>query len=277
MIEDQKSLAVQARNTRMNITVGIVAAMLAINGLVMYYVGSELETAARDISRIVTVGSAMAMSAVVVTRQGFSGLFGRTYMALAAGLVLWFMAESIWGYYEIVLHKENPFPSIADMFWLAGYGPFACYLFGLYKFYGKGTTAVKVAIVSVAAAAFGGLYVQNIVAVSDLSDLGAIAPMMISIAYPILDALLIVPAVLVVMNAGKGILTAVPWIFVSWIFTVVADSLLGFTAVQNFGGDLFIINMFYNAAYLCMFAGLLWHNKFFIFNKGEAMQHYIWR
>ena len=134
-----------------------------------------------------------------------------------------------------------------------------------------------IAEVSVAAAAFGGLYVQNIVAVADLSDPEAAMPMVISMAYPILDAVLIVPAVLVVLNAGKGILTAVPWIFVSWIFTVVADSLLGFTAVQNFDGDAFTINLFYNVAYLCMFAGLLWHNKFFIFNKREAIQHYIGR
>ena len=49
------------------------------------------------------------------------------------GLILWFIAELSWTYYELGLGIENPYPSPADAIWLAGY-PFIIYfLFGISK------------------------------------------------------------------------------------------------------------------------------------------------
>nr|WP_294804974.1 hypothetical protein [uncultured Nitrososphaera sp.] len=77
------------------------------------------------------------------------------------------------------------------------------------------------------------------------------------------------PAILIVLNSGKGYLTSIPWIFIGWIALGVADTLLGIAQVQNFDGDLFLINAFYVIAYLAMAAGLWWYNRFFIFDKAR--------
>ena len=96
-------------------------------------------------------------------------------------------------------------------------------------------------------------------------------PLGISVAYPVLDVILLVPAVLIVMNSGKGQLTAIPWTFVSFILTAIADILLGYSAVTGFQNDITIITMTYNAAYLCMAAGLMWYLSFFISERKRVL------
>jgi hypothetical protein len=263
----EQQVFVDLKRARRNLLIGLIAAIVGINTGVLFTVGSDMETAFSDISRIGTIGAAAALSVVVVSRQKASGLFGRAYVALAIGLISWVAAESIWGYYELVLGIETPFPSIADAFWLFAYLPIGYHMFSTAKFFGKGVKKSTVVLVVVAAAMFLAFYIQEIVNVSELEGTEALTAFAISIAYPIFDAILIVPAVLMVTNAGRGQLTSIPWIFVAMILLIVADSLLGLTQVTNFTGALFHITMTYNASYLCFMAGLIWYNKQFIHDE----------
>jgi len=259
----QQSLLNIARERR-NLVLGLVGAITIVNMTVFLTASSDGGRYIGDISRIGTVASAVVVSSIIVGRQKLSGLFGRAYLSLAIGLALWLAAEIIWGYYELGLGVESPFPSIADGFWIASYGPFAYHVFSTAKFFGKGVKKHTIMIVSAAGAIFLYFYVQAIIGVSELEGSGALESLAISIAYPVFDTIIIIPAVLMVTNAGKGQLTSIPWIFIGWILMVVADSLLGITAVTNFTGETFPITMTYNATYLCFTAGLLWYNRLFI-------------
>jgi hypothetical protein len=251
------------KRARRNIILWLVAAIIAIDGAVLFTAGSDMEIIASDLSRIVTISAAAALSLVVVARQKVSGLFGRAYASLAAGLILWVIAESVWGYYEIGLGLERPFPSIADAFWLAAYGPIGYHLFSTARFFGKGVKKSAIVTVGVAAVLFLAFYVQAIADVFALEGPEALPSLAISIAYPLLDILLIIPAVLMLTNAGRGQLTSIPWIFLGWVLLVIADSLLGIAAVSA-PEMVFHITMVYNAAYLCFMAGLVWYNRHFI-------------
>lgn len=242
---------------------------MAINLVVLATSQSDAIIAASDLSRILTVGAAAVISAIVVARQNVTGIFGRAYLALAVGLVLWLAAESTWGYYELVLQIERPFPSIADALWLSAYGPIGFHLFSTARFYGRGVGRYKVAAVIAGMSVFVGLYITGLAGVSQLQGEGAELAIAISIAYPLLDTVLFMPAILIVLNSGKGYLTSIPWIFIGWIALGIADTLLGIAQVQNFDGDLFMINAFYVIAYLAMAAGLWWYNRFFIFDKAK--------
>ncbi|MCI0556898.1 MAG: hypothetical protein MN733_00250, partial [Nitrososphaera sp.] len=238
--------------------------------------GSEVNFVYYDLLRIGSIGSAVLLSFAVFAKQGGKGLFGRAYAALSAGLVMWLVAESIWGYYEIVLGEESPFPSIADAFWLGAYGGLLYYVFSLYKFLGKGVKRYAILFVMAAIAVFAFFYLQSLISVSLPMDgeVGEefVVPLGISVAYPVLDLILFVPAFLIVLNSGKGLLTSVPWIFVSFILTAVADILLGYSAVTGFQNDVTVITMIYNAAYLCMTAGLLWYLRFFISGQRQVFK-----
>ena len=258
------------KKARRNMIVGLIAATLAVNSIILLAADAESKNYFGNVLRPILAAVATGLAIIVVFRQKTKGVFGRSYAALAAGLALYFIAEILWAYYSIGLGIEVPFPSLADAFWLAAYAPFGYGLFTLSRMYsyGKYKKSSKTLIVtSIAVAAFASYYVAQLVSVADLTSSDGATAMIIGIAYPILDSIIIIPALLAVVSAGKGYLTSMPWIFVSWIFTAIADGIFGFTAVTSIAGDISIWNLFYNAAYLSMAAGLLWHNKYMILDK----------
>jgi hypothetical protein len=259
----QQSIVDIAKERR-NLVIALLTSMIIVNTIVFLTAGSDSGRYIGDITRVGSIGSALAISLIIVGRQGLGGLFGKAYAALAIALALWLVAESTWAYYELILGVESPFPSLADAFWLGAYAPFAYHVFSTAKFFGKGVKKRTALIVSAAGIIFLYFYIQAIVGVADLQAPDSLMPLAISIAYPLLDTILIIPAVLMVSNAGRGQLTSIPWIFVAWILLVIADSLLGITAVTGFTGETFHITMAYNASYLCFTAGLIWYNRLFI-------------
>ena len=258
--------AVVIKNAQIKLIVGFVVATLAVNSIILLAPDIEMQNYFGNILRPLVAAVASGLALIVVYRQKVSGIFGRSYAFLAGGLVLYLVAEILWGYYSIGLGIEVPFPSLADAFWLAAYGPFGYGLFSLSRLYTKhGKSKMKaLAVMSLSVAAFSSYYVLQLISVSDLTDP---IPLAISITYPILDGILLVPALLVIISSGKGYLTSIPWIFVSWIFTAIADSIFGFTAVTSVAGDVSVWNLFYNAAYLSMATGLFWHNRYMIFDS----------
>lgn len=259
----------EIKRGRRNLIIFLIAMIIVANAAIL--ANSENLVSFTDISRILAIGSASVLSIIVVARQGVAGIFGRTYFALTLGIMLWLAAETTWGYYELVLQIERPFPSLADALWLAGYGPVGYHLFAMSKFYGRGVRKYKIVIVVAGIAIFSTLYIQQLYSIFGIIEEGSELGLAISIAYPVLDAILFMPALVIVWNSGRGHLTSIPWIFISWISLGIADTLLGFLAIQNFEGDIFIINIFYLGAYLCMAAGIWWYNRFFIFGEKQAM------
>jgi len=65
------------------------------------------------------------LSFVVAKRYRDSEVFGRAYLALAIAYLLYFVGDSIYYYYDFAL-QETPYPSIADLFYLA-FEPFILY------------------------------------------------------------------------------------------------------------------------------------------------------
>lgn len=57
---------------------------------------------------------------LIAKRYGNSMVFGKAYLILGAALFMMFLGESSWYYIQNVL-KEEPFPSIADVFFFAFY------------------------------------------------------------------------------------------------------------------------------------------------------------
>ena len=261
---------------RIKYVVGLIIAVAAVNGFVSFIMGADDNYIYFDSLRIGTIATSTILALVVFRKQGGGGLFGRAYTALAIGLAMWLVAESIWGYYEIVLAEESPFPSLADAFWLGAYAGLLYYVSSMYKFFGKGVKTYQLFVVIGIIGIFAFFYLQSLISVSlppegeSIEDYAL--PLAISVAYPVLDVILMVPAVLIVLNSGKGQLTSIPWVFVSFILTAIADILLGYSAVTGFQNDVTIITITYNSAYLCMAAGLLWYIQFFISGKRHILK-----
>lgn len=226
-----------------------------------------------DLSINAAAAAALVLAVTIVKRQSLGGLHGRTYAAFAIGLALWFTAEIVQTYYEIGVEDEVPFPSIADGFWLAGYAPFGYHLLVTYRFFGKSAKPHSFVIIAATAAAIFGLSVP-ITIVSSATTNDDLLGLIVNTTYPTLDAVLIVPAIMMFSILRKGRIASVPWVLLSAsvMIIAVADSAFGFLAAKYPDSEIWGFSIFYFTGYLCMAGALHCHNRFFIFSKARAVK-----
>jgi len=269
---EKVSTEVNVVKERKKLILALVVVTIAVNAFIAAVTGFEENFKYYDLTRLAIVAFATILSLVVFAKQGHKGLFGRAYTALAIGLILYLAAELTWTYYEIGLEEESPFPSIADAFYLAGYAGFGYFQFSLFKFYGKGIKKSTYYLVIPVVIILSFLYLQSLVSLLDLSIEDDVIQLILSVAYPILDSVIFVPAILIILNSWKGQLTFVPWIFVSWVLSGAADILFGYSSVPQFESIFPAVTMIYNSAYLCLVAGLLWYLWFFLSGEKKVLR-----
>ena len=136
------------------------------------------------------------------------------HVALAIGLFLWLCADIVWAIYEIVLEIVPPVPSPADFLWLAAYGFLAYYLYATYsEFHKRFKFNRRLPIISVIGSAIFLIYMISItLSLSTLTNPRGITMFAVIIAYPILDAILMVPAISILVNFKNEPLWFTPWI-----------------------------------------------------------------
>ena len=229
-----------------------------------------------DLSINVAAAGALILASLIVYRQKLGGLHGKTYAAFAAGLTLWFVAELVQTYYEIGTEDEVPFPSIADALWLLGYGPFGYHLFVTYRFFNRSAAPHSLVLVSaLTAVIFGSIVPVTILHSSLLYD--DLQTLFVNVAYPALDAALIVPAIMMFSILRKGRFGAVPWVLLSASILIIAaaDSAFGYISATSPDSEIWGFSIFYFTGYLCMAGALYCHNRLFIFNMARAMK--VWQ
>jgi hypothetical protein len=160
------------------------------------------------------------------------------------GLILWFIAELSWTYYELGLGIENPYPSPADAIWLAGY-PFIIYfLFGISKVLSRQKFSYDrepLILISVATA--------------------------LTLAY-ILDGIAFVPSLLIIMKLRnkKQIESIRPWMLLAASILLVTVADIGFGYSEVLGktveqGRVGIWDAIYSAGYIVMAISMYWRYR----------------
>src|SRR5919197_5883136 len=138
----------------------------------------------------------------------------KSHVALAIGLSLWLCADLIWAIYELVLEIVPPVPSPADFLWMSAYGFLAYYLYTTYiEFHKRFKFSSRILVTSIIGC---GMFLAYIIALTSslsvLSSTRGIAMFAVIIAYPIMDAVLMVPAIVILVNFRKEPLWFTPWI-----------------------------------------------------------------
>lgn len=223
----------------------------------------------------ITAGLAAACAAAVVYRQGFGGLYGKTYVALALGLGCWFVGELVYTYDSVILGSPPSALSLAEVPWLSLYAFFGYYVFKTYRFFGY---AVKSSHIIAVLAGVSGL--MALTTSSVLNSLGSAVEaeplLLIRLLYPIGDAVLIAPSVLLLLTLRRGLLTYTPWLFISVGLILVAAGDIMFSnwsLVQI--ADLGVITYpLYNAGNVAFAGGLIWYNAFGIYDRSKALSSF---
>jgi hypothetical protein len=189
-------------------------------------------------------------------------------ISLTIGLALWTLAELIWTYYQLGLGIENPFPSAADALWLLGY-PFIIYFtYGMNKVVSRNGIFDREALILLSVSAGLTLaYIFNLTfGVADIfstaqDELG----WLISIFYPILDTIALIPAILIMMSVNKSrdkSSSGIDWLLLAGSIVVVTVADIGFGYSEVIGRseeEGWIWDTLYSTSYIVM-AGALYLN-----------------
>lgn len=214
----------------------VLALTAAIVFTVLYWVaqtwGSEL-VVSTDVLFIIVSGVCAFVAYLPARKWKEQGGLGVVHLGLFLAVLLWFLGESVWGIYEVLLAVEVPYPSVADIFYLAGYIPA---LLGITFF----LVRVKAAIKGIAfqAAILSGLVIigSSIVFLINpiIASSSSILAKIFDVGYPSLDTVLLTLAVtMLIAFAGGNIGQSWFWISFGMILTTMADLAFSFGTLSG--------------------------------------------
>ena len=173
----------------------------------------------------------------------------------------------------------TPFPSVADALWLAGYAPYCYFLLGILRNFLGFSRSLVFPIVPIGTIGFVlvGNILFSIYQHSDLAGENGVMSFLIASAYPLVDMLVMIPALAVFIQLRKGLLTFTPWlmIVIATVAMTVAD--IGFAysvLLSQMKEYVWIWNPIYNVAYVAIASSLFWHKSFFTINEKKQLRQW---
>ena len=243
---------------------GLIVSATAANSMI-FFAGMETRIVYSELIIIASVAIAASLGILLAYRQILHNhSHSKSYISLAIGLVLWLCADIIWASYELVFHVAAPIPSLSDILWLAGY-PFLAYnLIATYKqFHHRFNKRLLLASV-IGNIIFVAYLIYLTIGLSDFSSQGSVSLFAVLIAYPVMNALMTIPALPILVGLWKERPWSIPWTFksLSLFCIVITDSWFAFIILSGLYEQVWLSSMFFGAEYLILAGGLLWFNKF---------------
>ena len=179
-------------------------------------------------------------------------------MFFAVGAGCWFAGEQLWIIIDVVLDEE-PFPSLADVFYIAGYVFFIMFLVLYVRQIKQKITKNLLLFSTIISFVFvlPALYVLG-----DYYQDEPILSISVALVYPILSSAMLFFVLLGIMFFAKGEHTYF-WtlIFVGFLIHTVTDTLFLFTAIDDSYYDGHVSDLLYLIGYLFFIAGAVCYFK----------------
>ena len=183
--------------------------------------------------------------------------FSTVWLGYSLGVLLWFLGESTWAVYALAYSNPDPFPSIADGFWLAGYVPLICAIviqswpFREFLFSRRMLTIVSMVLV-LAGVLLAALIPPTFAAGNGQNFVTAV----VGLAYPLLDVALLVIALPILFLYGRGTFWR-PFLFVTvgLILTFAGDVLFTWTSLNGTYYDGSYLELLFHWSYLTLAYG----------------------
>lgn len=186
---------------------------------------------------------------------GVSGCF--QYFSL--GLLFWFLGETAWAIYALVLGVEVPYSSIADAFWFVGYPLFMLALITYLRVFPMSIGARKLRA-AVLISAFLVLVVVVTVVVPTISLSLDPWSRFFDIGYPALDVVTLFLSLTLIVAFKGGELMRV-WYFLTLGLNVAADILFSYTTALGlyYAGN--PLDVLFDYGYVLFALGLYEHTR----------------
>lgn len=232
-------------------------------GFVMLFAnlaGQEVTTITTNLLYVPVPGALVVLSIIIAVRFNGQGEHGRAWFLFVGVAASWFIAEQIWIVYDLV-YKTDPFPSIADIFYLTGY-PFL-FMFSIYYLKPLKNAISKKTIVYLSLAAIT-LLIPSLYMVYNTDSEISPFELTLALSYPIADAIVLIPALIGVILFFRGEVNFL-WslVCIAMLLNVTADT--GFL-ITSMDGSYYTghpIDMLYLWAYILFSFGVCSHIQIF--------------
>jgi hypothetical protein len=204
---------------------------------------------------------AAGLSVILLLKDRVSIKRDKTLIHLTFGLVLWFLANVVWGYYEIALDVVSPVPSLADIFLLSAYGFLIYRLVVTYKSLDHITDKKVISLLILGSGLFLAYILYLTVSLNETSSFRGLMLFVVTIAYPALNSVLTVLALLILLEIKQERHHFIPWIceLVGLLSVVVGDSWFAVVVLTAFVEQLWISALLLSAHYLLIAGGIVYY------------------
>ena len=164
------------------------------------FLGKETVRVVTDITYLPVTGMMVALSSMLVLRFRISGSHGKAWLFFLGTTISWFIAETLWTVYELV-YDVNPFPSLADLFFLIGYPLIFCFLMYYLKPVRKAASrniVIGSILVSIS------ILIPSMYMAYNLDPKVSLYENILATSYPVADSIILVPALVGVFLFFKG-------------------------------------------------------------------------
>jgi hypothetical protein len=217
---------------RIRYLVGIVVAVL-VTVAYFWLQSSELLGPVTDYISVLASGICSILAFLVIRHWGYRGKVGLVHLGLFLGVFLWFLGDTAWTIYETVLQVEIPYPSFADVLYLAGYIPIALGIVQFLWTFRAGLKRQRAFVALGVGLLFLGLTYAFLIGPLAVSTENFLTKSY-DVAYPVLDSMLVVLAIFMffVFRGGK-MAGAWVWVSLGLLLNALADIAFSLGSLQG--------------------------------------------
>ena len=197
------------------------------------------------------VAAALGGAAAFYSARGRSGRRAVGWRLIGSGLLVWSAAELVWSWYELVLHQETPFPSFADVGYLAAVVPLLAGILLLIELPSRTVTRVRFVLDGLIVIGALGFVSWSLVLhpVLNMSQ-GSPTEVFVGLAYPISDVLIAAIAFTMLSHAAPGSRRVPALLAVGFLLVCVADSAFAVQVIEETYASGGIIDLAWIGGYL---------------------------
>ena len=176
---------------------------LISTGLVILFanlLADDIRTLVTDLLYVPVPAAMLVLSIIMALRFRTSGKHGKSWIMFVILASSWFTAEQIWLVYELI-YEIDPWPSVADFFYISGY-PFLFAFSILYLMPLRKAISKKLVILSLLTSA--SLLIPTFILTYQTNQSENYFEVALAASYPVLDALVLCPALIGVSLFFKG-------------------------------------------------------------------------
>src|SRR6188472_656912 len=274
-IDLSRQKQIEYKTTLRYFILAIIISVVVANSIIIFSSSNNKQSSTFVILNI-TAAIASSLGIIAICRYGLHGLHGKSYLFLTIGLIFWFSADVSLAYSYFALGIEEQLRiSATDVLWFAGYAFLALHLFAVLRFIHSKINLIAVAVMSIAITSFISYNVFYIISSSSKFFVdGDFVDFVATLAYPILDLILIVPSLLVLINLRKDYMQSIPWLLssLSLLVNAIADDEYANDFVNGHLHNLLFWDMFYVSDFIIMAGALFWYNGFHIQYEKRKMR-----